>query len=179
MPCLLAQTVGKFKYKVDGCFLWSTGSWDILAVYPESTTTEGSYFDPVVAQIIDGHNSVAREAGHAFIAPTRDKKSSVRKFKSGIGLRLRPVVSAGDGASSETTVKGGVSPSADLDSESSVRPVTTLYSSSGSPLTGSRSRGDSSHVRSKASSSADAAARETEGEERGRASFREASQAPP
>ena len=83
-----------FKYKVDGCFLWSTGSWDILAAYPESSTTEGSYFDPVVAQIIDRHNSAAREAGHAFIAPSRDSRSSVRKYRSGIGLRLQPVDSA-------------------------------------------------------------------------------------
>ena len=46
----------KWRYRVDGCFLWSTGSWDVLAVYPESTSSEGSYFDPVVADIIARHN---------------------------------------------------------------------------------------------------------------------------
>ena len=41
---------------MDGCYLWSTGSWDVLAIYPESTSSEGSYFDPVVADIIAQHN---------------------------------------------------------------------------------------------------------------------------
>lgn len=133
---------------MDGCFLWSTGSWDILAVYPESTTTEGSYFDPVVAQIVDRHNSAAQEAGHAFIAPLRDKKSSVHKFRSGIGLRLRPVVAAGDDAEGSATGGGagsaGIARAVGSDSDSDSRPVTTLYSSSGSPLRGSSSRGGGS-----------------------------------
>ena len=45
---------------MDGCFLWSTGSWDVLAIYPESTSADGSYFDPVVAKIISSHNKKAR-----------------------------------------------------------------------------------------------------------------------
>lgn len=46
----------RWRYRVDGCYLWSTGSWDVLAIYPESTSSEGSYFDPVVADIIAKHN---------------------------------------------------------------------------------------------------------------------------
>lgn len=46
----------QWRYRVDGCYLWSTGSWDVLAIYPESTSSEGSYFDPVVADIIAKHN---------------------------------------------------------------------------------------------------------------------------
>ena len=61
----------KYKFQIDGVFLWSTGSWDVLAVYPESTTAEGSYFDPVVAEIIAAHNAGAQAAGHAFMAPSR------------------------------------------------------------------------------------------------------------
>ena len=49
----------RWRYRVDGCFLWSTGSWDVLAVYPESTSVDGSYFDPVVADIISTHNKKA------------------------------------------------------------------------------------------------------------------------
>ncbi len=61
----------KYKFQIDGVFLWSTGSWDVLAVYPESTTAEGSYFDPVVADIVRAHNTAAQAAGHAFMAPSR------------------------------------------------------------------------------------------------------------
>lgn len=53
---LRCSAVQRWRYRVDGCYLWSTGSWDVLAVYPESTSTEGSYFDPVVADIIAKHN---------------------------------------------------------------------------------------------------------------------------
>ena len=144
----LASLPQKYRYKVDGCVLWSTGSWDVLAVYPESTTSEGSYFDPVVAQIIDRHNSAAREAGHAYIAPTRDRKSGVRKFKSGIGVPLRRVgppdtAAFGDGLAS-TASDSGAGAAEEPDSiaaeeqESSeslgIQPSTTLYSSSGSSL---------------------------------------------
>ena len=99
-------TLQKYKFQVDGCFLWSTGSWDALAVYPESATDEGSYFDPVVAQIIDAHNSAARKEGHAFIAPSRDAaRGSVRKFRSGIGVPLRraeePPAGQGDWAAGQ------------------------------------------------------------------------------
>jgi predicted alpha-1,6-mannanase (GH76 family) len=66
--CEIAQ---KYKFRIDGVFLWSTGSWDVLAVYPESTTADGSYFDPVVAEIIEKHNAAAKAAGHEFMAPTR------------------------------------------------------------------------------------------------------------
>jgi len=75
----------RWRYRVDGCFLWSTGSWDVLAVYPESTSTEGSYFDPVVANIIATHNKKAREDGHAFLAPSRVAK---KKFSSGIDTSM-------------------------------------------------------------------------------------------
>lgn len=62
----------RWRYRVDGCYLWSTGSWDVLAIYPESTSSEGSYFDPVVADIIAQHNkkvccaTADSSAYHAF-----------------------------------------------------------------------------------------------------------------
>ena len=67
----LCDSAQKYKFQIDGVFLWSTGSWDVLAVYPESTAQDGSYFDPVVAGIIETHNRAAKAAGHEFMAPTR------------------------------------------------------------------------------------------------------------
>ena len=31
------------QYRVDGIFIWNDASWDVQAIYPESTTGEGSY----------------------------------------------------------------------------------------------------------------------------------------
>ncbi len=31
------------EYRVDGIFIWNDASWDVQAIYPESTTGEGSY----------------------------------------------------------------------------------------------------------------------------------------
>jgi hypothetical protein len=47
----------QFEYTVDAAFLWNQGSWDIQAIYPESTTWEGSFADPYVIQRINEHNS--------------------------------------------------------------------------------------------------------------------------
>ena len=33
------------KYRIDGLYLWNSASWDIQAIYPESTSSEGSYYD--------------------------------------------------------------------------------------------------------------------------------------
>ena len=49
----------QFDYTVDAAFLWNQGSWDIQAIYPESTSYEGSFADPYVIQKINEHNSRA------------------------------------------------------------------------------------------------------------------------
>lgn len=54
-------------YPVHACFLWGMGSWDVLAINPESTTSEGTYYDPVVASMITAHN--ARVAGAQLSKP--------------------------------------------------------------------------------------------------------------
>ncbi len=41
-------------------FIWCLASWDVLGVYPESTTAQGSYYDAVVSQAIRQHNARAR-----------------------------------------------------------------------------------------------------------------------
>ena len=43
-------------YQIMACHLWSLSSWDVLAIYPESTTDEGSYLDPIVAKKVQLHN---------------------------------------------------------------------------------------------------------------------------
>jgi len=37
------QTCPGCQYRVDGIFIWNDASWDVQAIYPESTTGEGSY----------------------------------------------------------------------------------------------------------------------------------------
>ena len=49
-------------YKIHNVYLWSLSSWDILAIYPESTTTDGSYLDVSVAQKVKLHNRNARSS---------------------------------------------------------------------------------------------------------------------
>ncbi len=49
----------RYKYQVDAAFLWNQSSWDVQAVYPESTTAEGSYRDPVIVDMINKHNTAA------------------------------------------------------------------------------------------------------------------------
>ena len=142
----------KHKYKVDGCFLWSTGSWDVLAVYPESTNSEGSYLDPVVADIIDRHNSAARKAGHSFIAPTRNQLAGARKFKSGLGVPLRRTAPTGDDDEGTFQPIRQRDRAAGSGSASHSRLGTTIRSSSGSSLLPkAQSSGDSSMVKVAAS----------------------------
>lgn len=55
-------------FKQGGCeyqgvkraYIWGTGSWDVLAIYPGDRSEEGSWTDPVVVDIINCHNAVAQ-----------------------------------------------------------------------------------------------------------------------
>jgi hypothetical protein len=48
-------------YRLDGCFTWALGSYDVLGLYPESTSAEGSFYQPELASDIKRHNAeVAR-----------------------------------------------------------------------------------------------------------------------
>ena len=49
----------RYKYQIDAAFLWNQSSWDVQAVYPESTSNEGSYRDPVIVDMINKHNAMA------------------------------------------------------------------------------------------------------------------------
>lgn len=39
------------------------GSWDVLGVYPESTTSQGSYRDPAVLAMVQDHNARVASGG--------------------------------------------------------------------------------------------------------------------
>ncbi|GIL64350.1 hypothetical protein Vafri_18320, partial [Volvox africanus] len=54
----LAQGGGP-TYFVSHCFLWGMGSWDVLGIYPESTTPQGTYRDPTVVKAVQAHNARA------------------------------------------------------------------------------------------------------------------------
>ena len=52
----MVQTNDTFEYRVSGIFIWNGGSWDVQGLYPESTTSEGSYRDPETVKLISDHN---------------------------------------------------------------------------------------------------------------------------
>ncbi|EFN52791.1 hypothetical protein CHLNCDRAFT_138435 [Chlorella variabilis] len=52
----LAQ--GGCDYTVAHVYIWNLESWDVQALYPLSTTSEGSYRDPVITDLIDSHNGL-------------------------------------------------------------------------------------------------------------------------
>ena len=41
-------------------FIWCLASWDVLAVYPESSTAEGSYKDGAIVEMVQRHNAAMR-----------------------------------------------------------------------------------------------------------------------
>ena len=51
------------EYRVDGIFLWNDASWDVQGIYPESSSGDGSYRDPVVVAMIEKHNAEACAKG--------------------------------------------------------------------------------------------------------------------
>lgn len=54
---------GGCQYKIDAAYVWNLESWDVQALYPISTTAEGSYRDPEIAGLIAQHNAAARGGG--------------------------------------------------------------------------------------------------------------------
>lgn len=50
---------------VSSVFIWSMASWDVLGVYPESTTSEGSYRDPDVLAALAAYNTAVRQVKNA------------------------------------------------------------------------------------------------------------------
>lgn len=50
-------------------FIWCLASWDVLGVYPESSTAEGSYYDAQIAAAIRAHNERVRGASSGGGAP--------------------------------------------------------------------------------------------------------------
>lgn len=47
---------GGSRYRVDGLYLWSLASWDVQAIHYASSSSEGSYRDPIIAATITQHN---------------------------------------------------------------------------------------------------------------------------
>ena len=48
---------GNKTYKVSAVYVWCLASWDVLGVYPESTTREGSYKEPAIVEMVQQHNA--------------------------------------------------------------------------------------------------------------------------
>ena len=64
------QTCAGCQYRVDGIFIWNDASWDVQAIYPESTTGEGSYkyvllqAAPRICQLLQHQASEHHISGH-------------------------------------------------------------------------------------------------------------------
>eukprot|EP00775_Hariotina_reticulata_P011691 gene11691-11835_t len=50
-----------WRYRIDGIFMWSVGTWDVLGVAPGTTANGGSYADPVIADYIRQGNAIANQ----------------------------------------------------------------------------------------------------------------------
>ncbi|GAB4813506.1 hypothetical protein N2152v2_000552 [Parachlorella kessleri] len=48
-----------YKNTVGAVHLWNLPSWDVQGIYPISTTSEGSYRDPAIVDLINKHNAIA------------------------------------------------------------------------------------------------------------------------
>eukprot|EP01023_Acetabularia_acetabulum_P004930 TRINITY_DN12056_c0_g2_i1.p1 TRINITY_DN12056_c0_g2~~TRINITY_DN12056_c0_g2_i1.p1 ORF type:complete len:300 (+),score=45.34 TRINITY_DN12056_c0_g2_i1:182-1081(+) len=49
-----------YIYNVRAIFIWNLASWDVQAIYPDSTTDQGSYRDEYVVELIKNHNSLIK-----------------------------------------------------------------------------------------------------------------------
>ncbi|GFH11981.1 uncharacterized protein HaLaN_07588 [Haematococcus lacustris] len=51
----LAQGGGP-TFKIEACYVWGKASWDVLGIYPESTSGSGSFRDDTVVGMVRAHN---------------------------------------------------------------------------------------------------------------------------
>jgi hypothetical protein len=58
-----ASSGGGPQYRIDGIFMWSVGTWDVLGVAPGSAGG-GSFADPVIADYIRKGNAIANQGHH-------------------------------------------------------------------------------------------------------------------
>lgn len=59
------------SFRVSGVFIWSMASWDVLGIYPESTTDQGSYMDPEILAAVQTYNSAVRAAKIKDMSPDK------------------------------------------------------------------------------------------------------------
>eukprot|EP00884_Botryococcus_braunii_P004939 jgi/Botrbrau1/14446/Bobra.0014s0091.1 len=53
------------QFRVDQVYLWNDGSWDVQAIYPESSNEKGSFRDDFAVALIESHNNQAMNKGCA------------------------------------------------------------------------------------------------------------------
>jgi len=51
-------------------------SWDVLGIYPESTTNQGSYMDPEILAAVQAYNSAVRAAKDKDMSSNHDKTAT-------------------------------------------------------------------------------------------------------
>jgi hypothetical protein len=77
---------------VSSVFIWSMASWDVLGVYPESTTQEGSYRDPDVVAALSGYNKAVRDARDAAGQQEEEQRDAVAGTPAAAGTAQPEVV---------------------------------------------------------------------------------------
>lgn len=95
------QTNSTFQYRVSGIFIWNGGSWDVQGIYPEDTTSDGSYRDAVTVALISAHNQqVISSTGANITTVSAPPGSSVPSTGSGGGATtVLPSAAASNGSS--------------------------------------------------------------------------------
>lgn len=72
------------QFRADGVFLWNDATWDIQAIYPESTSSEGSYRDNFLVDLINSHN---RAVAGSQSESTPASSTAGRRLLSAYGQR--------------------------------------------------------------------------------------------
>ena len=94
-------------------FIWSMASWDVLGVYPEASTSQGSYRDQDVLAAVAAYNTAVRAAKLAdpagdtaaaasLTAATRDAPTTAAAAEGGV----RVVVGAPTGGQEVVAASG-------------------------------------------------------------------------
>lgn len=105
----MVQTNDTFEYRVSGIFIWNGGSWDVQGLYPESTTSEGSYRDPETVKLISDHNQrvISATGANVTSSPSTTPAAVPSTGSGGSGSTVLPSAAASN-ASSVPGVQGPV-----------------------------------------------------------------------
>uniref|UniRef100_A0A383VZ49 GH18 domain-containing protein n=1 Tax=Tetradesmus obliquus TaxID=3088 RepID=A0A383VZ49_TETOB len=73
-----AAVGGGPQYRVDGIYVWNSGSWDVMGVNPSSTTREGTYADSVIKGYVQQLNAAVNGYTPTYqqLGPSQNNKGA-------------------------------------------------------------------------------------------------------